>query len=76
MSICSTGAPNPQSAFAGKDPDEILWGVAAIAAEIGLPIRKARWQVESGHLTGIKKIGKQYAGTRRNIRANFEAEVA
>jgi hypothetical protein len=61
---------------AETDPDfEILWGVKAIAAEIGLAetpadIRRVNYLLERGHLPA-EKIGRRWATTRARLRRRF-----
>jgi hypothetical protein len=53
---------------ATKDPDEVLRGAEAIGAELGLTARQAFYHLEHGNIRGVRKLGRMWIGTRRNIR--------
>jgi hypothetical protein len=58
---------------ATKDPDEVLKGAEEIGAELGLTERQAYYHLEKGNIRGVRKMGRLWIGTRRNIRqANLE----
>jgi hypothetical protein len=54
------------------DKPDFIWGVKAIAAEIGKTDRATQWMLRSGKLPA-KKIGKQWASTRTALRNRIVA---
>jgi hypothetical protein len=66
-------APAQNPIPAAKDPDEVLKGAEEIGAEFGLTARQAFYHLEKGNIRGVRKMGRMWIGTRRNIRqANLE----
>jgi hypothetical protein len=49
-----------------KIASDLLWGVEAIAKEIGMPVRKVYWQLERGTLPA-GKIGNTWVGSRQTL---------
>jgi hypothetical protein len=49
---------------------DLLWGVKAIAAEIGLSERVTYWQLETG-LLPAGKSGNTWVASRQNLRKHF-----
>jgi hypothetical protein len=58
-----TGQSSPLSA-------DLLWGVDAIADEIGLTRRQTYYQLESGRLPAMKQAGK-WTASRSGLRTHF-----
>lgn len=48
--------------------DDLAWGAAAIACEIGLPIRQTFYCLEAGLLPACK-VGRRWVGSKRALRA-------
>lgn len=48
--------------------DRILWGAAAIAAEINATPRRTFHMLEAGHLPAAK-VGRRWVSTPRKLRA-------
>jgi hypothetical protein len=59
-------APSP-------DGDEILWGAAAIAAEIGLTSRATFHLLSKGELPA-RKVGARWVASRARLRAYIVGE--
>ena len=58
------------ASFTSKDDkiaDDVLWGAAAIAEEIGLPVREVFYQLELGRLPA-KKVGAIWVASRTKLR--------
>jgi len=49
---------------------DILWGAAAIAAEIGLNVRQCFYLLETGKIPA-KKVGRKWCASRRGLRNHF-----
>ena len=58
-----------------KVKDDLLWGVEAIAAEIGRPQRWCYYQLEKGYLPAGKS-GQLWVASRQALRAYFEELTA
>jgi hypothetical protein len=54
---------------------DMLFGAEAIAAELGISIRKAFHLLESGHLPA-SKTGRLWVSTRSRLRKFFNGEAA
>jgi hypothetical protein len=59
----------------GKLSDDLIWGAAAIADEIGISRRKVYYLLEGGKLPA-RKIGDLWVGSRRTIRAALVGDAA
>jgi hypothetical protein len=55
--------------------DDLIWGGAAIAAEIGLPVKRVFYGLEHGHFPA-RKVGAQWVASRRQLRAYLLGEAA
>src|SRR5262249_44515194 len=55
--------------------DDIIWGAAAIAAEIGLSQRQVFWHLENGRLPA-RKVGRIWVASRQQLRAHLFGEAA
>lgn len=55
-----------------KDGDklDLIWGVKAIAAELGIPERRAFYLVENGRLPA-KKEGRLWVSSRSALRRHY-----
>jgi hypothetical protein len=51
--------------------NDLLWGVEAIAQEIGLTVRMTYWRLERGELP-VGKVGQTYVGSRQALRKHFQ----
>lgn len=49
---------------------DLLWGAAAIATELGVPLRKAFYLLETRQIPA-KKLGGLWVGSRRALREHF-----
>jgi hypothetical protein len=57
-----------------KDPDEVLKGAKAIGPEVGLfNTDQTFYHLKKGHILGVRKMGRLWVGTRRNIRLTVAA---
>jgi hypothetical protein len=54
-----------------KVADDLLWGVEAIAKEIGQPVRQVYWRLESGQLPAGKH-GQIWVASRQALRKFFQ----
>jgi hypothetical protein len=54
-----------------KVADDLLWGVAAIAKEIGQPERQVYWRLENGQLPAGKS-GQIWVASRQVLRKFFQ----
>ena len=50
--------------------DDLLWGCAAIAAELGVTQRRCFYMLES-RMIPARKIGSTWCGSRRELREHF-----
>jgi hypothetical protein len=55
--------------------DDLLWGVEAIAKEIGQPVRQVYWRLEQGQLPAGKS-GNIWVASRQNLRTFFKELTA
>lgn len=55
--------------------DELLWGVKAIASEIGREPRSTYHLLEAGHLPPAKKVGNRWVVSRQTLWAWLRGEV-
>jgi len=55
--------------------DDLLWGAAAIADELGLNRRKVFYYLERGTLPA-RKVGELWVASRRQLRAHLLGEAA
>jgi hypothetical protein len=53
--------------------NDLLFGAAAIAAEIGIDERRVYYLLESKHLPATK-VGRGWVGSRRRLRAHFNSD--
>ena len=58
-----------------KVADDLLWGVEAIAKEIGQPVRQVYWRLESGQLPAGKH-GQIWVASRQALRKFFQELTA
>jgi hypothetical protein len=49
---------------------DLLWGAAAIAAELGVSPRRVYWLLVSKHVPA-KKVGNVWVGSRRALRQHL-----
>jgi hypothetical protein len=57
------------------DGRRLIWGAAAIAAELGVPTRKAFYLLEKG-LAPANKVGNQWVSTPDKLRQGVLGEPA
>jgi hypothetical protein len=69
--IHSTGLGDGQAEIV--DDNDLAWGAAAIGAVIRRKPRQVFYLAERG-LIPVKKIGRQWVGSRRKLRAYLTAE--
>lgn len=50
-----------------KPEDELLWGVLAIANEIGRPPRATYNLLRKGHITPARKVGNRWVVSRQSL---------
>jgi hypothetical protein len=55
-----------------KIADDLLWGVEAIAREIGQPVRQVYWVLEKGELPAGKS-GRVWVASRQALRKHYQA---
>jgi Helix-turn-helix domain len=55
--------------------DDLLWGVRAIAGELGIDRRRVYHMLQHGHLPA-SKIGLRWVASRSALRARFNHSVA
>lgn len=55
--------------------DDLLWGVRAIAEELGMKDRQVYYQLEKGQLPGGKS-GETWVASRQALRAYFQELTA
>jgi hypothetical protein len=58
-----------------KVADDLLWGVEAIAKEIGQPVRQVYWRLENGQLPAGKN-GQIWVASRQALRKFFQELTA
>jgi hypothetical protein len=58
-----------------KVADDLLWGVDAIAKEIGQPARQVYWRLENGQLPAGKN-GQIWVASRQALRKFFQELTA
>jgi hypothetical protein len=54
-----------------KVADDLLWGVEAIAKEIGQPVRQVYWRLENGRLPAGKD-GQIWVASRQALRKFYQ----
>lgn len=59
--------PATSNVIPATNPLDLIWGVDAIAAEVGLSPRQAYYALESGTLPA-RKIGRKWVGHRPTLR--------
>jgi len=55
--------------------DDLLWGCAAIAAELGVTQRRCFYMLESRTIPA-RKIGSTWCGSRRELREHFSGAAS
>jgi hypothetical protein len=65
--------PSPGQNAAPTLADDLLWGVRAIADELGIDVRRAYYMLQRQHLPGIK-CGTLWVASRSALRARFNGE--
>jgi hypothetical protein len=55
--------------------DDVLFGAEAIAAELGISVRKAFHLLESKHLPATK-VGRTWTSTRSRLRRFFDGDAS
>jgi hypothetical protein len=54
--------------------DDLLFGARQIARELGIGERRAYYLLECKHLPAMK-VGRNWIGSRRRLRAHFSSDV-
>jgi hypothetical protein len=52
------------------EPNDLLWGAAAIAAFLGRPVRGTFWHLERGNIPATK-VGRVWTATRSALREHL-----
>ena len=65
--VAHPATPDPSNTDLASD---LLWGVAAIAVEIGRPVKKTNRALAAGYLPA-RKCGLIWVGSRRELRAHL-----
>jgi hypothetical protein len=55
-----------------KVADDLLWGVEAIAKEIGQPVRQVYYMLEKGELPAGKPSGRIWVASRQALRKYYQ----
>ena len=68
--LLDTAVQAPTVASAKPLASELIWGVEAVAEEVGLPVRVAYHLLRTGVLPG-RKIGGKWCSSRSALRKHF-----
>jgi hypothetical protein len=73
--MSSSSHPHRGKTMESKVADDLLWGVKAIAKEIGQPERQVYWRLENGQLPAGKH-GQIWVASRQTLRKFFQELTA
>ena len=51
--------------------DDLLYGAKAIADELGIEERQARWQIDQGNIQGVTRMGRLIVCSKSALRRQF-----